>query len=132
MYIARTSEFINEDIARNWSSWNYGQEGFEGTRTELDEKISSLEEDETMWFSGFEMTAKELRNSTIRELYENYWVLVDQEFKDGIAGVELEADTLEEAIKKMKNSWVGGQGVKFDTKDAKLVYSEDNYHIFEI
>lgn len=35
MFVARQSNHIQEDIARNWSSWNFGQEGFSGSMNEL-------------------------------------------------------------------------------------------------
>ena len=37
MFIARKSENIQEDIKRNWSSWNFGQLGFDGTITKYPE-----------------------------------------------------------------------------------------------
>lgn len=44
MFIARQSSHIQEDIARNWSSWNFGNDGFEGTEEELNEAIEEAKD----------------------------------------------------------------------------------------
>lgn len=71
----------------------------------------------------------------IRELYPNYWVLVDNEngSGDGIFGTPLKSVSLTDAIEEAKISNYYGEGVKFNAQYAKLVYSIGNViHIFEI
>ena len=53
MYVARKSDYIEEDIKRNWSSWNFGGEGFEGTREELNELLNTVSNDNSVWISVF-------------------------------------------------------------------------------
>lgn len=133
MFIARKSDHIQEDIKRNWSSWNFGQDGFKGTREDLDEYLATATEEETVCISGFEMTTLDLKRTEFGELSENYWVVIDQRFMNSIAGTELKAETIEEAIQEISN-WVDytGDGIAFDARKAKLVYSDDDIHIFEI
>ena len=55
IYLARKSNHIEEDMKRNWSSWNFGSEGFEGTKQELDNAIQeAIENDSSFWISGFD------------------------------------------------------------------------------
>ena len=134
MFIARYSENIQEDIKRNWSSWNFGQLGFEGTEAELNEAMQSAIENETSFdISGFELWGDDIRNADIRELYEGYWVLVDNvNSPEGLSCLDLNATNLEDAISEAKKLNYTGDGQSFDANDAKLVYSENEIHIFEI
>lgn len=136
MFIARKSDHIQEDIKRNWSSWNFGQEGFEGTLEELEEaKQYAIENNIGFWISGFELWGDEIRKADIRELYPGYWVLVDTVNGydgPGLFGTELNASTLTDAISESKTAFYFGDGNKFDAREARLVYSEGDIHIFEI
>ena len=134
MFIARYSENIQEDIKRNWSSWNFGQLGFEGTEVELKEAMQSAIENETSFdISGFELWADDIRNADVRELYAGYWVLVDNvNSPEGLSCLDLNATNLEYAISEAKTLNYTGDGQSFDANDAKLVYSENEIHIFEI
>lgn len=135
MFIARQSGHIQQDITRNWSSWNFGQDGFEGTYDELQAAISEVNENTCFMISGFEFYGDDAKNADIRELYENYWVVVDNEHSKGkgIFGIELDAAGLTEAIAEAESrSDYFGDGVRFDAQDAKLVYSNNDIHIFEV
>jgi|SRR5690606_3080688 hypothetical protein len=135
MFIARQSSHIQEDIKRNWSSWNFGQEGFNGTYDELHTAINeAIESDSSFSISGFELWGSDIKNADIRELYAGYWVLVDNVngHGKGIFGTELKASTLSEAIQESADAQYWGEGVRFDASDAKLVYSNKDIHIFEI
>lgn len=130
MYIVRFSNHIEEDIKRNWSSWNFGEEGFEGTKEELEEELDKLDEDDcnSFWISGFEIYYRDLRTTTIKELYKNYWVVVDNEFEYGLACNTLEAESLEEAIEEVSAPGFDieyGSGECVDCSDAKVVHSFD-------
>lgn len=137
MFVARKSDNIGSDIQRNWSSWNFGAEGFEGTRSDLDDALAELsEEDEnSIWISGFDIYARDLKNTRFGELYPGYWVVIDQvNAKDGLSCIDLEAETLEEAIEEALSDkacyW--GDGSSFDASEAVLVYSKGDIHVFEI
>jgi hypothetical protein len=135
MFVARQSNHIQEDIARNWSSWNFGECGFVGTYDELKSSMQeAIADDSTFSISGFELYGNEITKADIRELYSNYWVLVDNEngFGAGIFGTELKADNIEAAIIESVNVDYSGQGVRFDARYAKLVHSDDDIHIFEL
>lgn len=133
MFIARQASNIQADIKRNWSSWNFGQEGLKCTEDELQAGIERcIENDSPLWISGFELWGDEIKNADIRELYTNYWVLVDDRFTSSIAGTELKAQTLEAAIAEAKGACYSGDGVRIDCEEATLVFSEGELHIFEI
>ena len=132
-FVARKSSHIKEDIKRNWSSWNFGGDGFEGTEEELNEAIEeALENDEPFTISGFDLWGRDLKNADIRELYENYWVCVDNvNAKGGLSCIELEAETIEEAIEESSKTIYCGDGNCFDANDFTLVYSNNDIHIFQ-
>lgn len=134
MFIARKSENIQEDIKRNWSSWNFGQLGFDGTIQELKAEMEKSLENETSFdISGFELWGDDIIKADIRELYQGYWVLVDNvNSPDGLSCIDLDATTLEDAIIESKKCQFNGSGETFDASDANLVYSENDIHIFEI
>ena len=63
-FFARFTNHIDDDLARNWSSFNYGQEGFAGDREALVNAIeSALESDSAFWISGFSIEGRELREA---------------------------------------------------------------------
>jgi hypothetical protein len=140
MYIVRQSEHISEDITRNWSSFNYGELGFEGTRKELEEAMNEAIKNESSFdISGFELWEDEIKNSNISELYSNYFVLVDNTRGTGLSCNILESDSLEEAIEEAieeveLNGVDLGEGETVDCTNATVVWSdsEDFVHILEI
>ncbi len=135
MFIARKSNHIESDIKRNWSSWNFGLDGFTGTREELDAYLATATEEKTVYISAFELTSNDLKRTKIKELYENYWVVVDDRF-DGICGTALKTagdlDNLQEAIAEAESADFSGDGVEIDTRYVDLVYSEGDIHIFYV
>ena len=134
-YIARYSECIHEDIKRNWSSWNFGNDGLECTEDELEAyKNECIENDKGFYISGFELWNDEISKADIRELYTGYWVLVDNvNASGGLSCIELDSENLEDAIMESKNGSYFGDGDFFDATSARLVYSSPNneIHIFE-
>lgn len=133
MFVARKSDHIAEDIKRNWSSWNFGQEGFEGTREELDAFLASATDSRPVFVSGFEIYPDDVKSFQFGELHTGYWVAIDNvNAKDGLSCLYLDADTLEEAIAESATKQYNGDGQCFDAREAKLVYSNNDIHIFEI
>lgn len=134
MFIARKSNHIQEDIKRNWSSWNFGRDGFTGTREELDAYLAECTMSSAVFISGFEIYADAVKDFEFGELYPGYWVAIDRTNAPyGISGIELDAETLQEAIAEAtERSDYFGQGVCFDARKAKLVHSADDIHIFEL
>lgn len=134
MYVARKSDNIKSDIERNWSSWNFGQEGFEGTKEELNELLDTITDENPVWISGFEIWPHDKSSYEFGELYQNYWVAIDRiNASEGLSCIDLEAETLEDAITEAESRtdyW--GDGQSFDANEAKLVYSNNDIHIFEI
>lgn len=141
-YVARKSNHIQEDIIRNWSSWNFGQEGFEGTKLELVELLNQAKENESsIWLSGFDIYPSKVGydfdaiyadDYEIKELYANYWVCVDNiNSPNGLSCIELNAESLEDAIQESHTRrdycW---DGDTFDANEYELVYSKDDIHIF--
>lgn len=138
MFIVRQSEHINEDLERNWSSWNYGLEGLSCTEDQIEEwKQQSIDNDMPFCVSGFELWGEDIESADIRELYENYWVLVDLNRGEGLSCNTLECDTIEQAISIVTNEGFKmelGEGETIDCSNAKIVWSDkDNFiHIIEI
>ena len=134
MFIARQSDHIKADIKRNWSSWNFGEEGFEGTEEELEAELEKVSETNSFWISGLEVWPHNKDEFEFGELYENYWVSIDRiNAREGLSGIELDAETLEDAIEEAESrSDYWGDGQSFDAREAKLVYSNDDIHIFEL
>lgn len=134
MYVARKSDNIQSDIKRNWSSWNFGQEGFEGTKEELNELLDTITDENPVWISGFEIWPHDKSSYEFGELYTNYWVAIDRvNAGEGLSCIDLDAETLEDAIteaEKRTDYW--GDGQSFDANEAKLVYSNNDIHIFKI
>ena len=134
MYVARKSNHIQEDIKRNWSSWNFGQEGFNGTEDELSEYLAKATEERPVWISGFDIYPDQIKEYTFGELYPNYWVAIDYvNATNGLSCICLDAETEEEAIKEAerRNDYFG-DGYSFDATTAKLVYSNNDIHVFEV
>lgn len=134
MFIARKSDHIQEDIKRNWSSWNFGQDGFKGTREDLDNYLTECTDSSAVFISGFEIYADAIKTFEFGELYPGYWVAIDRvNAPVGLSAVELDADNLQDAIKEAtsRNDYFG-QGICFDARKAKLVHSDDDIHIFHI
>lgn len=134
MFVARKSDNIHSDITRNWSSWNFGAEGFEGTKSELNEYLNSSTDENPVWVSGFEIFPASVKEFSFGELYTGYWVAIDNvNTPNGLSCIELEANTIEEAITEAsERSDYWGDGQSFDARQAKLVYSNDDIHVFEI
>lgn len=143
-FVARQSEHIQEDIQRNWSSWNFGKEGFEGSRLDLMEAIDkAIEKRGVFYISGFDVWPESKDYSSdnaiyvddfeFRELYEGYWVAVDNiNASGGLSCISLEADNLEDAIKESEDGSYYGDGESFDATEYDLVYSNEEIHIFKI
>ncbi len=134
MFVARKSNHIQQDIARNWSSWNFGQEGVKANVIEEIEQFKKecKEADMPFSISGFELWGDEMDNADIRQLYPGYWVLVDERFDGQIAGIALKSASIEEAIKEANGGCFFGDGIAFDAQSAKLVHSNGDIHIFEL
>lgn len=149
-YLVRFSDYIEEDIKRGWSSWNFGAGGFEGDFDELvefleerrgsDIMISGLndwiEEDEEIvsdWEDGKRVVY--FADCEIRELYTNYWVVVDRVNLDPgeLSCIYLEADNdadaIEEGISLKNSAW--GDGESFDPEYYELIYSENGANVFK-
>lgn len=144
-FIARRSNHIKDDIERNWSSWNFGEGGFNGTYNQLLNKLNEAKQEQTSIFlSGFDLWVEKIKNNNgdllvndefdIRQLYKNYWVIVDNvNARHGLSGLYLKSNNLVDAIKEAnKRTDYFGQGDSFDANDATLVYSNGDIHIFEI
>jgi hypothetical protein len=134
MFIARKSNHIQADIKRNWSSWNFGEGGFRGTREDLDNYLAECTDSSAVFISGFEIYADAVKGFEFGELYENYWVAIDRvNAPVGLSAVELDADNLQDAIKEATSRTdYFGQGICFDARNAKLVHSDEDIHVFEI
>ena len=133
-YLSRQSEHIENDLARNWSSWNFGQDGLNCTSEELQNAIAECLENETpLYISSMELWGEELRNADIRELYDGYWVLVDNvNAQGGLSFVELNSDNLDDAKVEAENSYYAGDGVCYNSNDVKLVWADGMINIFEV
>lgn len=133
MFVARQSNHINEDLKRQWSSWNFGQDGFEGTFDELQAYLASADDSFPAQVSMFEIYPGQQSQFEFGELYPNYWVVKDTRFQ-GVAVNALPFSNLQDCINFMNTnpSFCGGDGDKVDTSSARLVWSSDDLHILEI
>lgn len=138
-YYVRFSDHINEDLKRGWSSWNFGEEGFEGTEEELQEALSNITDNSPFWISGFDIYPDAIDEYEIKELYPNYWVVVDNiNAQGGISGHELPEglETIEDALAEIQSKrgmYDGtGEGDTIYVEDAKVIYSQDDMHIIEV
>ena len=130
-FFARFTNHIDDDLARNWSSFNYGQEGFAGDREALVNAIeSAIESDSAFWISGFSLEGRELRDALrydrIRELSPNYWVLVDDREGTGISTIWLNANNLQGAIEEARRADLYCDGYTMDVANWQpvVVYRE--------
>lgn len=132
MLVARQSNHIQEDIKRNWSSWNFGQDGFTGTREEFEEFLATCDDDNPICLSMFEIYPDQIKGTRFGELYENYWVVVDD--RGGLACNILPQKNIGDAIEFLKNNpwFCGGDGNFIDCSNAKVVWSDGDIHILEI
>lgn len=141
-FVARKSNNIQEDIKRNWSSWNFGEEGFEGTKEDLIELLNETKENESScWISGFDIWVESVdydcnsvyaNDFEFRELYDGYWVAVDNvNSPDGLSCISLNSDNVEDAIKEANNRTdYFGDGDSFDADDYELIFSNEDIHVF--
>lgn len=135
MYIARRSDHIEEDLERGWSSWSFGDEGFSGTEEELKEEMDrAYEEGEPFYISGFDLWEEDIRNADIRELYEGYWVLVDNvNAKGGLSFIELDSEDEEGAIQEaLSRRDYNGDGVPYSPDEIEMVFSDTETHVFRV
>ncbi len=135
-YLVRQSNHIKSDLERNWSSWNYGQEGLEISLDELNTHIENMSDEDTFFISGFELTKEEAERSEFGELYNNYVVLIDKE-TTGLCINYLKSTSLVEAIKEVRNKSFEMNLSTHDSEDcsgANLVWScpDNEIHIIEI
>jgi hypothetical protein len=141
MFIARYSAHINQDIVRNWSSWNFGQEGFEGTYEELQNELSQITDEKPFWVSGFDIYPSQKNQFRFGELYSNYWVAIDTRGRGLSCHIIEDAETFEQAlsiVQSNKGLYDGtGDGDFIDCSGANVIYSEVGdgefgLHIIEI
>jgi len=159
-YYIRFATHIKEDLERGWSSWNFGGGGFDGSFDELVDYITNPDSNsfEISYFEfwkdedfkikindGYEIV---FSTTTIRELYPDYWCVVDNVNGRGLAGHYIDVKkynlkTLGDIVnmmesRKYKTEFSGsGSGNFFETDSAKLLYSQydentNGYHIIEI
>ena len=134
-YVSRLSTHIQEDIKRGWSSYNFGQSGvFFNSHEDLIEAIINSEDG--IYISECYICKDNYRKFEFGELYEGYWVVVDTDVC-GISGINLNAETLVEAIEEAKNGHYFGDGIAIDLGIYDLVCSIDynadhKIHIFEL
>ena len=132
-YIARYATHIQEDLERGWSSWNFGQEGFEGTRGELEEYLEECTDECPVFISQIEFYPNDLSNADIRELYPNYWVVVDNEnARNELSCIELDNEEYVDAVSEAIEADYSGDGDSFDPDDYERVGSFDDgcLHVF--
>lgn len=155
MKYIRVSEHIDADLNRGWSSWNFGLEGFSGSKDDLLTEIRSIaDRGGEFWLSGFNIWIDEstkisdsfgvvfVDDYEIRELYRNYWVAVDRvNAVNGLSAHEIHEvlQTVDEIINEVKNNpakYDGtGDGESFCAENAKVLHSFElngkNYHVIE-
>jgi hypothetical protein len=126
-YFVRFTNHIEQDLARNWSSWNYGQRGFTGTYAELREAITeAIDEDRAFEISGLELWGRDAARASYGELYPNYWVVIDDREGTGISTVELDATDLESAINEARRAdlYCDGKFLDVENWQPVIVYRE--------
>lgn len=134
MYIVRKSDHIISDLNRNWSSWNFGQDGLSVSLDALEDYIDNMSDDDILSISGFDLTKQECQESSFGELYPGYVVLIDDN-QPGLCANLLNVSSLEEAI-----MLVSAEGFNvdlavhesYDCSNAKVVFSNDDIHIIEL
>jgi hypothetical protein len=138
-YFVRFSDHINEDIKRGWSSWNFGQDGFEGDRNDLKDYLDSATDENPIHISGFEIYPDDVKDYDFGELYPGYWVAKDNvNAENGLSAHSLDGNFNDikqaiEEVKRKKGRYDGtGEGESFDVSDAKVIYSDGDMHIVEV
>ncbi len=138
-YYLRYSNYIEEDLKRNWSSWSFGQLGFNGTKAQLDNYIESVTDENPISISGFDIYPIDIDNFRFGELYPNYWVVIDNvNANNGLSAHLLPSTLLNVSdalsfIEENKCKYDGsGDGESFDAKKGKLIYSDGWMNIIEI
>lgn len=134
-FVARYATHIENDLKRGWSSWTFGNYGFHGTKEELKKAMqTAIDNNHEFSISGFDLWGDDIKKADIRELYPNYWVLVDNvNAKNGLSFIPLKSTNLKDAIIEAKNEIYSGEAVSYHPSEVKLVYSIDNLiHIFEV
>jgi hypothetical protein len=163
-YFVRFSDHIEEDLKRGWSSWNFGGDGVEAESAydlgnEIKEIKENLDEGEETEYSisGFDILIDEnikididydsvsINNGEyeIKELYDGYWVLVDNVNSPGeLSSHKVDDDDLDDMdnlgelvnyVESKESKFDGtGDGESFDASEARVVYSKGNMHILEV
>lgn len=138
-YYVRYSNHIDEDLKRGWSSWNFGLEGFNGTEQELQDAINQITDTSPFWISGFDIYPDFVEEYEIKELYPNYWVVVDNiNAKNGLSGHELPKglltiDDILNEVKANRHKYDGtGDGETICVEEAKVIYSDGDMHIIQV
>ncbi len=138
MFYARFTNHISEDLQRNWSSWNFGEGGFEGTKDALIEAIqAAIENGVEIEISHFSYYPSRFQvrgaavvidaQTEIRELYPKYWVVVGTENGTGISAIELSSDSLENAIIEAATigAWSGDGECMVDATMVAAIHETD-------
>lgn len=141
VYYIRRSGHIEDDFKRNWSSWNFGGDGFEGTKKEFYDYLASSTDRNPISLSGFDIPPDRIKEYEFGELYPGYWVAIDRiNAREGLSahyfdvegiGAKNIDDILTEVQKKPYRYDGTGEGTSFDARSAKVVYSDDDLHIIE-
>lgn len=150
-YFFRSTQHIEEDMQRNWSSWSFGHGGI--STEKLESYIDKIENGEEvyLYISLFEEYIEPgssvcfdwldhkkhyfiNNNIEIAELYSGYWVLIDNiNAKGGLSVIELNsinfADMINESI-ELSNSALGN-GDSISSEDVSIFYKTENYSILE-
>lgn len=151
-YHVRYSDNIEADLKRGWSSWNFGQLGFKGARSDLIEAIERVKQGGGGEFdiSGFSIWVDEnskidkdlgvvyLDDYEFRELDPGYWVAVDNiNAAGGVSSHRLPGDlgSVGDAVSYIQKNKAlidgTGSGESFDPTDSRVIYSDGDMHIIE-
>jgi 8-oxo-dGTP pyrophosphatase MutT (NUDIX family) len=153
-YFIRYSNNIEEDLKRGWSSWNFGGDGYEGTKDNLVDEINEIKDSEEggeFQISGFNVwidkdsdisvnkDAIYVDDHEIKELYDNYWVVVDNVNAKGELSAHVLPDNLDKVkdvvklVSDNKSEYDGtGDGESFDASKARVVYSKGDMCVIEV
>lgn len=158
-YHIRFSTFIKEDFKRNWSSWSFGEQGYEGTSDDLLKALNNLKETEGEFdISGFSLWIEPstkidsflatkndyekriyIDNMELGLLYKDYWVMIDTvNAVEGLSSYYLpptlvDTNAVLSLVKKNRAKYDGtGDGDSFDAGNAKLIFSKKDLHILQV